>query len=186
LPFTVALVGWGGTPHQPTNLHSSKWTHVMRNNRNYDDFSEEELLKIFNQNAKQFEKPVVATRMFNSRSSFAQVNSHACKKIVKEVLKKNRKPNSKNPFHVDHVSLANLKLQISKNYAILKKELGLVSPQIKSVKQSLKRSADTVLAQKALYSKLTKCIVDHLPSYWIQQRTCFLHQCFLTYLRRTT
>jgi hypothetical protein len=52
LPDMVASVGWGGTPHQSTNPHYSKWTHVMCKNRNNADISEEELLKIFNQKAK--------------------------------------------------------------------------------------------------------------------------------------
>jgi len=60
-------------------------------------------------------------------------------------------------------------MKISKNEAILKKEMIQVSSHIKSVKQTLKRSANTILAQKALYSKLTKLTVDRLPRHWNQQ-----------------
>jgi hypothetical protein len=175
-PDMVALVGWGGTPHQSTNPLFFQWTHVMCKSRNNADISEEELLKIFNQKGKRAENPVVAPRMYPSRSSLPKINSHSHKKITKDVPKANRKSIVKNPYHVDHVSLANLKLQISKNDAILKKDLVEVKSHIKSIKQSLKRSVDMVLAQKALYLKLTKCAADCLPSSWNQQwlRDCDL------------
>jgi hypothetical protein len=149
LPDMVALVGWGGTPHRSTNPHSFQWTHVMRKSRNNADISEEELLKIFNQKAKRAKSSVVAPRMYPLRSSLSKVNSHSHKNITKDVPKANRKSIAKNPYHVDHVLLANLKLQISKNDTILKKDLVKVKSHIKSIKQSLNQSEDMKLAQKA-------------------------------------
>jgi hypothetical protein len=169
LPDMVALVGCKGTPNRSTNLHSQKWTHVLRKNRNNKDLSEEELLMIFNQNAKRAETPKVTPRMFHSRSFFPNLNSQTHKKVVKNVPQVNKKFSIKKTFHVDHISIKNLKLQISKNDAILKKDLASVNSQIKSFKQTLTRSTETVLAQKALHAKLTMFLVHCLPSYWNQQ-----------------
>jgi hypothetical protein len=147
----VASVGCKGTPNQSTNHHSHKWTHVLRKNRNNEDLSEEELLMIFNQNAKRAKTPAVAPRMFHSRSIFPNLNTRTHEKVVKNNAPQvNKKFSTKKTFHVEHISIKNLKLQVSKNDAVLKKDLASVNSQIKSIKQTLTRSTETVLAQKAL------------------------------------
>jgi hypothetical protein len=79
----VASVGFKGTPNQSTNYHSHKWTHVLRKNRNNEDLSEEELLMIFNQNAKWAKTPAVAPWMFHLRSIFPNLNAQTHEKVVK-------------------------------------------------------------------------------------------------------
>jgi hypothetical protein len=59
--------------------------------------------------------------------------------------------------------------KISKNDATLKRDRLEVKSQLRRIKQTLKRSANTVLLQKALYKRLTQLSVKHLPSHWNHQ-----------------
>jgi hypothetical protein len=109
LPDMDASVGCKGTPNQSTNLHSHKWTHVLHKNISNEDLSEEELLMIFNQNAKRAETPEVAPRMFHLRLLSPHLNRQTHKKVVKNVPQVNKKFSTKKIFHVDHISIKNLK-----------------------------------------------------------------------------
>ncbi len=161
---------FAGDASQPINFHSDEWTLVRskkRNSKKKFETNSKCNWKFQNPNAKIAVNQVVAPKQVGSaRSSFPKLKKSVVKPIPKKV------PKSSRTIHLDSIPQKDFQTvmnQILKNDAVLDASQTNVINHLRSIKKALKRNADLLLVQKALYRDLLRKKVERLPKYWNQQ-----------------